>query len=324
MLAIVLVTSRAAQSINQKVIIDVPGSFVMNGKNISVLGTSADSISVDVDGVVKSVEQDKITNLSKFVNGVYIQIIALSKTPTRVILNVTVNINCGNNVCEIGEDFTICCADCGCSTGYQTCSSNRCIENVTKEGSKNQCYVDADCDDKNTCTTERCDTSEYPNKCARTDVTACVAGDKCCPKSCDTDKDADCANMDKCDTDADCLDNEACTQETCTGTPKRCQYTAQEGCTYSNVCIVKGTVKEGKYCEGKSHEWLLQKVDEQTCTEDFECITGICDQGVCGKTESKKIVYAFYTIALVALVMIMWYVSLTRKARPQPPSSGQP
>ena len=226
-----ILLSSLALGVNQKIIIDVPGSLVINGKNITVLGLSGDKISVDVDGVVTNVNEDSINNEPKFVNGIYIQIVALSKSPSRAVLNITVNINCGNNVCENGEDFTICCADCGCSTSSQVCSSNRCRENLTKPEAKHQCFVDADCDDKNTCTTEKCDATAYPNKCIRADVTACVAGDKCCPKACDTDKDADCAQIDKCDTDNDCIDNEACTQETCVGKPKRCQFTATEGCT---------------------------------------------------------------------------------------------
>ncbi len=309
-----IVMATMVHAVTQKIIIDIPGSFVLNGKNISVMGIGNAMISVDVDGVLTNVEEDRTSNEAKFVNGVYIQIIALSKSPTRAVLNVTVNINCGNNVCENGEDFSICCADCGCSGTTQVCNSNRCMENITQSTAKNQCFVDADCDDKNTCTTERCDTSEFPNRCIRADVSACVAGDQCCPKLCDTDRDADCAQVDKCETAADCVDNEACTTETCTGAPKRCQYTNTEGCGYQGVCIVKGTVKEGSYCEGKSHEWLPQKVDKQACVEGSECITAVCDGGVCGRNESNMIQYAFYTIALIAIIIVTWSVAITRKA----------
>ena len=301
---------------NQKIIIDIPGSFIMNGKNISVLGSGSDSVSVDVDGVLENVMQDFITNESTFVNGVYVHIIALSRSPQRAVLNITVLINCGNNVCESGEDFTICCADCGCSTSNQVCSSNRCIENINKPNAKHQCYTDADCADTSACTVEKCDTTEFPNRCIRTDISACVAGDGCCPKLCDTDQDADCTEIDKCESDADCVDSESCTQETCQGTPKRCQYTHQEGCTYENACIIKGTVKEGKFCEGKSHEWMSQKVDNQACGEDFECIAGICSNDLCGQSKSKALTYAFYTIGIIAIIIVVWYVSLTRRPKP--------
>lgn len=313
---LLLAAIEAVEGANQKVIIDIPGSLIMNGKNISVIGSSSDSISVDVDGVLENVMQDFVTNEPTFVNGVFIQIIALSRSPQRAVLNIVVLINCGNNICESGEDFAICCADCGCSTSNQVCSNNQCIENIKKSSAKHQCYTDEDCNDHNACTTERCDTTEFPNRCIRTDISACVAGDACCPKLCDTDRDADCANIDKCESDADCTDNEACTQEVCQGTPKRCQYTHQNGCTYENACILKGTVKEGKFCEGKSHEWLSQKVDEQACTEDFECIAGICNNDLCGQTQSRTLRYAFYTIGIVAVIIIMWYVSLTRRPKP--------
>ena len=323
MVFIGIALSLVVQAATQKIIIDIHGNFVMNGKNISVIGMGTDSISFNIDGVIENVFLDKTNSQSTNVNGVHIQIIALSISPAKAVLNVTVNINCGNNACEVGEDFTICCADCGCSTVNQVCVNNRCLENITLAGARNQCYVGADCEDRNSCTTERCDTSEFPNKCVRTDVTACVAGDKCCPKMCDTDQDADCTQVDKCETNANCADSEACTQETCVGTPKRCQYTSQDGCTYENVCIVRGVVKEGKYCEGKSHEWLSQKVDTQLCTEDFECLTAICDSGSCGRSKSETLQYAFYTIGLLAAVMVIWYVSLTRRSKPSQPSSGQ-
>ena len=310
MVAVSILVSSFVAAVNEKVIIDIPGSFVLNGKNISVLGMGQDMISVDIDGVVENVEQDKINNKSTFVNGVYIQIIALSKTPTRAVLNITVEISCGDDRCSSGEDYTICCADCGCSSSSLVCSNNRCVENITSVGAKHQCYQDADCNDQNSCTTERCDTSEFPNKCVRADVTACIAGDSCCPKLCDTDQDADCTMVDKCDTEADCIDNEACTQETCAGTPKRCQVSHQEGCTYENACVIKGTVREGRYCEAKSHEWLLQKVDSQSCTENFECITGICDGSQCGKDQSKMLTYAFFPNGLLSVVIVDGYISL--------------
>ncbi len=313
---LILVASMAVSAINQKVIIDIPGSFILNGKNITVLGMGPRSINVDVDGVVEDVQEDVVNNLAKNVNGVIIHILALSRNPTRAVLNITVYITCGNNVCENGEDFTVCCADCGCGLASQICTGNRCMENVTGTDAKNQCYTDADCNDGNSCTTERCDTSEFPNRCVRTDITACIAGDQCCPKSCDMDKDSDCTQIDKCEVDADCTDNEICTQETCTGAPKRCQYAHQDGCTYQSACIVKGTVKEGKYCEGSSHEWLSQRVDNQPCTEDFECIAGICDSKLCGRSKSNTLAYAFYTVGLIAVIMILWYVSLTRKTKP--------
>ena len=315
-LILVLTAIGVVEGANQKIIIDIPGSFIMNGKNISVFGSGGDSVSVDVDGILENVVQNFITNESTFVNGVYVHIIALSRSPQRAVLNITVLINCGNNVCESGEDFAICCADCGCSTSNQVCSSNRCIENIKKPSAKHQCYTDADCADTSACTTERCDTTEFPNRCIRTDISACVAGDACCPKLCDTDQDADCAEIDKCESDADCVDSESCTQETCQGAPKRCQYTHQEGCTYENACIIKGTVKEGKFCEGKSHEWLSQKVDNQACAEDFECIAGICNNKLCGQSQSRTLTYAFYTIGIIAVIIIVWYVSLTRRPKP--------
>jgi len=46
------------------------------------------------------------------------------------ITNVTVPI-CGNNICEIGENQTNCCIDCGCPEGLE-CKDNKCVE-IKKE-----------------------------------------------------------------------------------------------------------------------------------------------------------------------------------------------
>lgn len=316
-LVLITILGTSVYAINQKVIIDIPGSFILNGKNITVLGSSSDKISVDIDGVLANVEQDKIQNTSTYVNGVLIQIIALSSSPQRAILNITVEVECGNNICEIGEDYAICCADCGCGVSSQVCNNNRCREDIKKKTAVHECYVDEDCSDHDSCTSEHCDTSAYPNRCIRTDVTACIVGDNCCPKGCDTDRDTDCEEVDKCETDFDCFDNEVCTQELCTGTPKRCESSSQTGCTYENACIKEGTVKEGRYCEGTSHEWLLQKVDGLQCTEDYECINGLCsDKRRCGEEKSRSLQYAFYTIGIIAIIITIWYVSLIRRSKP--------
>jgi len=46
--------------------------------------------------------------------------------------NMTVVPECGNGVCESGEDQLNCCLDCGCPEGYK-CEMNKCIEISQKE-----------------------------------------------------------------------------------------------------------------------------------------------------------------------------------------------
>lgn len=46
--------------------------------------------------------------------------------------NITVVPECGNGICESGEDQLNCCLDCGCPKGYK-CEMNKCIKMTQKE-----------------------------------------------------------------------------------------------------------------------------------------------------------------------------------------------
>ncbi|MEK6903053.1 MAG: hypothetical protein AABW64_00205 [Nanoarchaeota archaeon] len=288
----------------QKVILDIPGGVVINGKNITVTGIQGNGVNLDVDGVTEYVEDNKTT----LINGATIYVYGLSRSPPRVIMDITVNIVCGDGACGIGEDSTICCADCGCLSAAMLCQGNRCIENITRSGAKNECFVDADCADADVCTTATCEVSAYPNKCVFQELAACISGDGCCPKSCDAPEDQDCAVVDKCTQASDCDDKNPCTTEECAGTPKRCAVTTQQGCPTSNACAPEGTVNQGRYCLAATNAWIDQKQDSDACKEDYECLSLSCTLKKCGEGKRNLFPKLFIGVLILVVLAGLYYV----------------
>ncbi len=124
---------------------------------------------------------------------------------------------CGNGTLEPGE---LCDGDCptSCTTG-DACAT------VTLVGSPEQCNAQ--------CLTEQ--------------ISACQAGDSCCPDGCTPDDDSDCSETcgngtvdpgELCDGDcpAECNDGMACTRDIFSGSASTC--TAQ--CTYETITACQG------------------------------------------------------------------------------------
>ena len=69
---------------------------------------------------------------------------------------------CGNNICERGEDSSTCCMDCGCPNGY-SCDGNSCKKlaqcgnGIIEEGeTSDNCCIDAGCSFGQTCKDNIC------------------------------------------------------------------------------------------------------------------------------------------------------------------------
>lgn len=54
-----------------------------------------------------------------------------------------------------------------------------------------KCTRPSQCDDKNSCTIDTCDTT---SNCKHVAITACTNGDNCCPSSCAISSDSDCTS----------------------------------------------------------------------------------------------------------------------------------
>jgi len=262
-----------------KLIMNGGESTVINGKNITFIGISPRDINFEVDGIRGGVE----LNTSRVINGVNMTPTGFSKLPLMVIVLFEVPFVCGDNSCSQYEDHTICCADCGCLASVNSCVNNKCVENVSSEEASYECSVNEDCDDGNVCTTDTCDSSAAPYTCLVKEIVACVAGDACCPQTCSTETDKDCAVIDTCETAGDCDDGNACTTDACTGSPKRCSHSREEGgCSLQGRCADPGTVSGGTFCAEATNQWESQRSDDVKCKEDFECISGSCKSGGCG------------------------------------------
>lgn len=112
------------------------------------------------------------------------------------------------------------------------------------------------CDDDNACTIDSVSGSvdDCTRTCSYAQVTACAAGDKCCPSGCTSDNDLDCAskcgntvieNGETCDPPATCPttcpdDLDTCTRETLVGGPTTCNA----DCRHIPVTSCSGTTSD--------------------------------------------------------------------------------
>jgi hypothetical protein len=110
-----------------------------------------------------------------------------------------------------------------------TCSAGSC-QNTAVSGC---CTQDSQCDDKDPCTSDAC----TGNKCKSTPIPGCCESDADCDdgNSCTTDgcSGSQCQNTPIagcCKSDADCADSDACTVDTCDVATGLCANTATQGC----------------------------------------------------------------------------------------------
>ncbi len=303
----------------EKVIIQAGESLLRNGKNITFTGISGSELNFDVDGVTEAVKVGE----EEYIGGVTIAVSEYSKSPTIAIINISIDFTCGDGTCSDKESNLICCADCGCLGLGKLCQSNRCIENISSSYSEYECNTNADCGNR-TCLLGFCDTSITPYQCGYNPITACMTGDQCCPEVCDTQTDSDCATVDKCKASVDCDDGNACTEDSCSGTPKRCAYAQAIGCTLNGKCLPSGSIDKGRFCAASS--WEYQKTTDAPCQTDYECISGSCAFEKCRDQTNSTPWYVKTLIFAVILLagMVLFYTALQKRTKPRQPLSGQP
>jgi len=108
------------------------------------------------------------------------------------------------------------------------------------------CTVDADCDDGDVCTADKC----VANFCSYSTVN-CDDGDICTADSCDSVMGCVHNAMQNCCTvDSHCSDGYECTLDRCNTTTHLCSHTARTGasCTFSNECFNPGVCGSDGLC----------------------------------------------------------------------------
>jgi len=155
---------------------------------------------------------------------------------------------------------------------------------IIVEIAKDECSSDTNCDDSNFSTKDICEGD--PKKCSNIKITTCEIGDKYCPEECTYENDKDCPEPDQCLIDLDCDDDNACTDDVCSGNPKKCSNDKiSEGCNSENNCVSVSTRIENEYCD-ESNLMKEQKSNEQSCDNNYECISDICEDNICNEPSS--------------------------------------
>jgi len=126
--------------------------------------------------------------------------------------------DCPNGACDSGETCSSCPSDCSCTGGDICCGT--CV-------SPPNC---PNCNDGDSCTTDSCTgLGTCSPTCQNIAVTSCINSDGCCPSSCNSDNDNDCAG---CSGAADCPDQQ-CMTKSCVSS--QCVYVAV-GCVNNDGC----------------------------------------------------------------------------------------
>lgn len=165
------------------------GLAVMHmGESVTYSGRTLVIERVYEDSVVISINEEKDffkIGDTKTINGVIIHVSGITYFPEQEDRSVELNLDtttvCGNGNCELGEDSSFCCLDCGCSQDYE-CENSECVYSPT-----DKCQTDTDCNDNNALTKDFCFGS---------------------PKTCHY-------QIIKCQSDKDCDDKDSCTKDTC-------------------------------------------------------------------------------------------------------------
>lgn len=299
-----------AEAVTEKLIIDAKSSYVLNGKNVTVVGVNEDIVNFYVDGIFGQVRKDH----DRTINGVLINVTGVSRTPPKVIVYLTVDFVCGDNICSDLESQLICCKDCGCFTGADACINNVCGQNISSPVATYDCYSDTDCADEDPCTIETCNTQVTPYRCEYPKITACINGDLCCPLNCEDTQDSDCINIDRCKRHDDCDDGNPCTAGTCDGTPKRCVFVKTEGCPSDNQCMAVGSISLNNYCD-ISGVWLNKRSDDEKCSEPYECISGACTLKRCGQNSFILKIFriSIFSVGIIAAILLIFYLIIIVK-----------
>ena len=199
------------------------------------------------------------------------------------------SVNCGNGICESGENCGNCLVDCPCPSG-EICCSGSCTTPP--------CSLNSDCNDYNSCTTDICNSAGTCSaSCSNNPITSCINNDGCCPSGCDSINDNDCSvdcgngvcdsgeNCDNCLADCPCLSGQSCISGNCTTT-----------CT--NECSPSGT----KTCTDLTHYKTCGDYDYDSCLEwssVYSCPPGqTCDGGSCQVNQRNNDVFWLANVIL--------------------------
>jgi len=168
-------------------VLNINDTATVYGKTLTVLSASSTGklrVSVDgVDGIVRP-GVNRTTNI----NEMYVEILNFTYVDVdyvETILKIIVNLECGDEACNNTEDSVICCTDCGCE-GNLKCINNICM--------KEECVIQADCDDNDPCTVDKCSDTP-PRTCSNTPITQCINDDNCCLGICGPENDTDCITV---------------------------------------------------------------------------------------------------------------------------------
>ncbi len=251
----------------------------VNGKNFFLERVGLDySAIVIVDGV-KGIIPFRV-NATKSINGA----ILLNKNVTYVddkdawaTLQISVEYTCGDKLCNEtqGENSAGCCTDCGCKNGYE-CGNNVC--------QLRECVINADCDDKDPCTQDKC------------------IG---VPRKCEYKKIPDCSN----ETAQNITVNETKPiNETVENRTK--EISCKPGsCIVNSTCLDIGSIMENEFCS--SGTWLERKKDSKKCSNDYECLNNLCLENVCSSKVTKK--NSLFFGAITAILTLIFGLIVYKK-----------
>jgi len=195
----------------------------ISGKTFELSGMGTKDVYVEVDGQFGKVSS--ASNSSTSINGALMRVLDIYEpfgdNPLIVYFDINIEFVCGDGVCASSENSVSCCTDCGCGN-ESTCFSNQCYNSAA-----NECFIDSECDDGNSCTIDKC--SDVPFKCSYESVVECNSNDGCCPDGCALvtnyiDGDLDCLPAPDCESDSDCNDGSDATIDTCMLSLGECNY----------------------------------------------------------------------------------------------------
>ncbi len=244
-----------------------------------------------------------------------------------------------------------------CKSGDNCCPEN-CDYYKDNDCRYYNCEKDSDCDDNVIETLDKC----IKNICENTLITYCKTGDDVCPEGCffsfdknDLNADRDCSSQNLCISNSDCDDGNINTSDYCFAYPstnqKKCinilnktesskkniqeqtntsisKSTSEEPnkVFHEEKCNIKGDTKNEEkkpyYCNG--YVWKIQKTANTPCIENYECISGKCDNSRCTnpsisfQEKIKGSWLKYITIIIVSFILIAYailYINVFKKLK---------
>src|SRR3989344_2241195 len=240
LLVLILISVSSVYSITREEVLNVGQSVKVNGKTFTFDKFNLDSkyVIVSVDGVS---DKFNFVDTSKYINGMRIVVLDYTSYGDDIAsfkFNLSVDIVCGDMICDPKEDSSICCNDCGCSSG-KICEENVC---VIDKGS--ECELNKDCNDNDVCSSDFCNLTSIPRKCLHFRVFDCRNGDGCCPVGCDNNIDDDCVLV-ECRESSECNDSDKCTEDVCLN--NTCNFNKIENC--GNDVVIEEKIGLSKYLD---------------------------------------------------------------------------